>query len=288
LQSGKASGQQVRASTTGPARRAFLAEIALRRGICTDVSATRHPEQQAAVMSTGQSVARHYAHGSLEQTILDALARAGKDLDSLSHVDLAPIDEFHIGGRRVTGIDLTEDHVRVANTLAQRVGLRDRVSYRKANATSLPFPDGGFDGACMIHVGMNIEDKARAFREVRRVVRPGGFFAIYDVMRDSDGGEPRFPAPWASTPATSFVATPAAYRRLLEAARFVVQAERDRRDFAIEFFRQLRARAGTGDGPPPLGLHILMGETAQQKVANMIDNLERALIAPREIFARAA
>ena len=49
----------------------------------------------------------------------------------------------------------------------------------------------------------------------------------------------------------------------------------------------MRARAASSGGPPPLGLHILMGASAPQKAANMMGNLERGLIAPTEIIARA-
>ena len=276
-------------------------------------------------MELERSVARHYTLGSLERTILDALAAAGKDPDRLAPADLAPVDEFHIGGRqatidladqlgvgpdlhlldvgcglggasryfahergcRVTGIDLTEEYVRTAEALARRVGLADRVSYVHGSALGLPFAPGTFDGAYMLHVGMNVEDKARLFAEVRRVLRPGGLFGVYDVMREEGEGDLGFPVPWASSPATSFVESAAAYRRLLEGAGFAVQKERGRRGFAIEFFRQMRAQAVRGGGPPPLGLHILMGASAPQKVANMMGNLERGLIAPTEIIARA-
>ena len=56
---------------------------------------------------------------------------------------------------------------------------------------------------------------------------------------------------------------------------------------ALEFFNQMRARASQWAQPPPLGLHILMGASTPQKVANMIANLERDLIVPTEIIARA-
>src|SRR6185503_9230493 len=53
-------------------------------------------------MGTEQAVAQHYTHGSLERAILDGLRAAGKDLDRLEPHDLAPVDEFHIGGRQAT------------------------------------------------------------------------------------------------------------------------------------------------------------------------------------------
>ena len=234
-------------------------------------------------------VARHYAHGSLEQAILAALAAAGKDPERLAPLDLAAADEFHIGGLaatrafaarlafpagaqvldvgcgiggparvlaaeggcRVTGIDLTAEYVRVAEALSRRVGLGDLTAFRQASALALPFADASFDGALMMHVGMNVEDKPRLMAEVRRVLRPGALFGIYDVMRTADG-ELAYPMPWAAGPATSFPAAPAAYRRMLKAAGFKVVAERNRAAFAIAFFQESRAKAAAGGGPPPL------------------------------------
>ncbi|HJQ55917.1 MAG TPA: class I SAM-dependent methyltransferase [Vineibacter sp.] len=275
-------------------------------------------------MSVEQSVAQHYTQGALAETILGALRRTGKDVDRLAAADLAPVDEFHIGGRqatidfaaemnirpgmrlldigsglggaarffagergcRVEGIDLTDEYVAVANDLARRVGLADVVTYRQGSALDLPFDAASFDGAYMLHVGMNIEDKARLFAGVRRALKPGGIFGVYDVMRTGDG-DFSFPVPWAAAAATSFVGTPAEYRALLQAAGFEVAKERGRRDFAIDFFQQMRARAAQAGGPPPLGLHLVMGADFAVKTANMIDNLQRGLIAPTEIVARA-
>ena len=47
-------------------------------------------------------MAQHYTHGGLERAVLDALRAAGKDPDRLEPGDLAPVDEFHIGGRQAT------------------------------------------------------------------------------------------------------------------------------------------------------------------------------------------
>lgn len=273
---------------------------------------------------TENRVARHYAQSDLERRILDALVSSGKDVDRLTPDDLAPVEEFHTGGReataafaeqagfkagqhlldigcgiggssryfvtergcRVTGIDLTEDYVRVAEALSRRVGLDGKVSYRQASAVSLPFADAAFDGAYMIHVGMNIEDKPALFAGVRRVLKPGGTFALFDIMRAGDG-ELNYPVPWAASRETSFVASPIEYRRGLEAAGFEIVRQRDRSGFAGRFFAEVMARTAAAGGPPPLGTHILMNDNAAQKLANVVVSLESGLIAPTEIICRA-
>jgi ubiquinone/menaquinone biosynthesis C-methylase UbiE len=272
---------------------------------------------------TEHRVAQHYARSDLERAILDALVASGNDIEKLAPSDLSPVDEFHTGGRqatvqlaaqagfepgthildigcgvggpsryfaeahgcRVTGIDLTEDYVRTAEGLARRVGLAGRVAYRQASALALPFEPGTFDGAYMMHVGMNIRDKPLLFAEARRVLKTGGPFAIYDVMRTGEG-ELGFPVHWAATQETSFVDSAAEYRRALEAAGFEVSKERNCRDFAREVFREAQARAAEG-GPPPLGTHILMKADVAQKLANVISNLDKGLIAPIELVCRA-
>ncbi|MGE3286602.1 MAG: class I SAM-dependent methyltransferase [Pseudonocardia sp.] len=275
-------------------------------------------------MSDDESVAHHYSVGSLEERIVDALVATGADPDHLRPEQLAPVDEFHVGGRAatvalidqmdlhpglrvldvgsglggtarhlahtrgavVTGIDVTEEYVHVARSLTRRAGLDGQVSFELGSAGRLPFDDHSFDRACMLHVGMNIADKHAVFAEIRRVLTDDGGFALYDIMRTGTG-EITYPVPWASTPATSFLAEPPQYRELLAKAGLSVVGERDRRDFALAFFRELRARF-TESGPPALGLHILMGRDAPAKVANMLDNIERGLISPTEMICRTA
>jgi ubiquinone/menaquinone biosynthesis C-methylase UbiE len=159
------------------------------------------------------------------------------------------------------------------------------VDYRQGSATDLPWPDAGFDGAYMLHVGMNIADKARLFREVRRVLKAGGRFGIYDVMRRADGAL-TFPVPWASAAEQSFVETAEIYRRLLAAAGFAVEQERDRYEFAREFFRKQRA-AVAAHGTPLIGTHLLLGPAAAERFANYHAMADAGLLGPAEIVARA-
>ena len=274
-------------------------------------------------MTVEQAVAQHYTHGSLEAALLDGLRRSGKNADRIDPDDLAPADEFHIGGRqatvefadqlglqpgmelldigsgiggparyfahhrqcRVTGIDLTDEYVRVAGALSKRAGLAGNVKFVQGSALALPFPPDSFDGAYMLHVGMNLADKATLFAQVKRALRPGGIFGVYDVMRIGPG-DLAFPLPWARTAESSFVAAADDYRRLLRDAGFEVQKERERRAFAIEFFKKMQARVAES-GLPPLGLHTIRGADFRDMVGNLVANLDNGLVAPTEMICRA-
>lgn len=262
------------------------------------------------------AVGRHYARRDLEPVIVEALRASGLDPHNLKPDDLAPIDEFHMGGRaataavaealalqpamyvldigcglggsaryfarearcQVTGVDLTPDYVEAATALTRLVGLAGLVDFRMASAVDLPFPPESFDAASLIHVGMNVPDKARLCAEAARVLRPGGRFAIYDVMRVGPG-DIAYPTAWAAGPDTSFLADPAHYREVLVTAGFTVTIERNQRDLALDVFRRFRDRVAER-GRPPLGLHLLMGPDAATKAANMVAALEEGVIAP--------
>jgi hypothetical protein len=70
---------------------------------------------------------------------------------------------------------------------------------------------------------------------------------------------------------------------MLVTAGFELLKERDRRDFALDVFAQMRSR---GAATAPLGLHIVMGASAEQKVKNMIADISSGLIAPTEMICR--
>lgn len=53
-------------------------------------------------MSYGKSVSDHYLHGNVLNAIEAALPALGKTSENVTIEDLAPVDEFHIGGRFAT------------------------------------------------------------------------------------------------------------------------------------------------------------------------------------------
>jgi SAM-dependent methyltransferase len=192
-------------------------------------------------------------------------------------------------GCQVTGIDLTAEYVEVANSLSRRMGLADRVVFRREAAEAMAAPEavsGGFDAATMLHVGMNIADKAGVFASVRRALKPGGVFAVYDLMRVGEG-EIVYPMPWSSVAQSSFVEEPAAYRAALAAAGFAVVAERARADFALDSFEAGRRWARETGQAPLSGLAMAMGAGAREKAANLEAMIRAGVLAPVEIIARA-
>jgi len=273
-------------------------------------------------MTVETEVARHYTLSAIEARIDEALRAAGKDPEHLAPDDLAALDEFHQGGRaateafgarlglqhgmrlldigsglggparyfarhhgcQVTGIDLTEEFVTVARALTRRLGMEGTVRFEQGSGITMPFTAASFDAATLIHVGMNIADKAQLFREVKRVLVPGGVFGIYDQMREA-AGDPTFPVPWATTPEVSFVDEPETYKRLLAEAGFEIVWERSCRDDALAAFRR-QGPPRPGAPLPLLGLHVTMGPGIIERSANFRIDVERGLIAPYEIVAR--
>ena len=271
-------------------------------------------------------IARHYDIAGLEQRILAALADTGVDVAHLRAGDLEAVDEFHIGGiaatreligqmglkpgamlldigsgvggparfaaneagADVTGIDLTQSYVDIATSLSKRTEMADRTHFVQGSALDMPFADAGFDAAMILHVGMNLPDKKKLMGEAARVLKPGGVFAVYDVMRLKDGAL-TYPLPWASDESMSFVATPDDYRSAATASGFSVVAERRRGAFAVEFFAATRARMAAaqaeGKKPPP-GVGLVMGEDAHTKIANVTAALEGGILAPVELLLR--
>ena len=132
---------------------------------------------------------------------------------------------------------------------------------------------------------MNIRDKARMYAEARRVVRPGGTFAIYDVLQ-GEGGEVVYPVPWAREPSISVLATADEMSELLDDAGFEIVDRRDTTVEGLAWFREM-AEHIRATGLPPLGFHVLMGEEFALMAGNQRRNLEENRVTLAEIICRA-
>jgi len=263
---------------------------------------------------TRQTVAAHYGVGGLLDSILTALRNNGNYIDVLEPSDLAPVDEFHIRGREATveladraglapglrvldvgcglggtvrylaverechstGLDLTQEYIDVASALSNLVGLEDRVVLHCGSAQELPFDENSFDVVWTEHAQINIEDKDAFYAEMSRVLKRGGRLAFHDIFQ-GNGGEPLYPVPWAEDESISFLSSLDVLQRTLERVGFEIRDWEDKSQHSEEWLSAVVAKLQES-GPPPLGLHLLMGETSEVKFQNQIRNLQEGRI----------
>lgn len=87
-------------------------------------------------------------------------------------------------GHEVTGVDLTPDMIRYAETLAEEEldhDERGRCRFRVMDAEHLEFPDGTFDAVVSRNLTWTLPDVERAYREWSRVLRAGGVLINIDA-----------------------------------------------------------------------------------------------------------
>jgi sarcosine/dimethylglycine N-methyltransferase len=168
---------------------------------------------------------------------------------------------------KVEGVDLSASFIEAAQHLNKVCDLHSAVTVSLAEATNLPFADGAFDAVMSQHVVMNIADRTALYRELRRILRPGGRFASYDVVRVA--GEPHYPLPWARDPQTSFLLSEAETQVAVESAGFAVRVWRNDTAAANEFFAKMAV------GGPPAGptLGLVMGPDFPVLVGNLAQSI---------------
>lgn len=254
-------------------------------------------------------VVKHYSRGDLYETIIQKLRDAGIEKDKITQKDISAVDEFHIRGAeathelisesgidkdtkvldvgcgiggparmiafetgcRVTGIDLTEDFIRTAKMLSELVGLDELTEFICADATKLPFQDESFDIVWTQHAQMNIKEKDKLYSEIFRVLKKGGKFIYYDIF--STGNESLYyPLPWAEESTISHLITVKEYDHLLKETGFKEIKKTDKTERSLNFFTETFDRLAK-EGPPKVGLNLLMKETAVEKLKNLMRNL---------------
>jgi SAM-dependent methyltransferase len=156
--------------------------------------------------------------------------------------------------------------------LTEKVGLSGKVQFRCANALDMPFANGAFDVVWSQNTLMNIEDKAQLFLEIRRVLRPGGIFAFETILA-GPVSEIHFPVFWAESPGLSFLVTAEKLKGLLMSVGLSERAWEDTTARSIVNQRK-RKEAMQRDGPPLLGLGVIVPNDVLAKMDNVLRNNE--------------
>ena len=256
-----------------------------------------------------KNIQNHYLKEELYEDILNRLKQQGVDLNNLKRSDIAGVDEFHVRGAavskelaenldlkgakvldvgcglggpcrmlaeeyscQVTGLDLSNEYVRTAKELSKLLKLNNKTSFIQGDATSLPFGDNTFDVIWTQHVQMNIPNKEKFYSEISRVLKPGGHFLYYDILKKGDG-EVNYPMPWASTSDISFLFKEKEMDNFLTQFGLTKEQSNDQTRYGVDYLNALFAKLKEF-GPPKIGLNALMGETTKPKLINLLGHLK--------------
>jgi SAM-dependent methyltransferase len=265
---------------------------------------------------TSETISR-YSTGDLRERLHAALRAAGKEPAVLKPTDLGEADHFHTGGRAateyvaravgiglgtrvldvgsglggparyfaslgavVTGVDVTAEFVELATELNNACGMGGSITMHRKPAQHTGLPAASFDAAVLMHVGMNLGDKAGVFAEIHRLLRHGGTLGIYDLLGTN---ELSYPMPWADRAETSHVETTADYERYLRAAGFLVTEDTDR---SAEVLQVIREHGQFNPmNPDQLATPMILGDEVAARMDHVVAAIGAGHLAPRLIIA---
>jgi demethylmenaquinone methyltransferase/2-methoxy-6-polyprenyl-1,4-benzoquinol methylase len=84
-------------------------------------------------------------------------------------------------GTHMIGMDITPEMLAQGRTKLARMGLQDRIDLRVGDAEHIDLPDNSVDGCCSAFTVRNLTDIKQGFREMLRVVRPGGRVVCLEI-----------------------------------------------------------------------------------------------------------
>jgi arsenite methyltransferase len=201
--------------------------------------------EEAVAASLGCGVPTAVADLHEGETVLDLGSGAGADV-------LISARRVGAAGKAI-GLDMTDEMLALARRNAAEAGA-ENVEFLKGHIEDIPLPDASVDvviSNCVINLS---GDKQRVLRESARVLRPGGRFAVSDVIADADMDEATRADMVKWTGCIAGALTHEEFASALEAAGLV--------DVEINETHRVHAQAGSAiiRARKPQGDHVARGE----------------------------
>ena len=175
----------------------------------------------------------------------------------------------------VTGLDPSDALLAEARRHAEADGLGDQADFVPGDAQSLPFEDSSFDLALCECSLCLFQDKARAVREIQRVLRPGGRLALADVVAKADRLPSELRGALATLACVGEALAADGLAQVLEAAGFEIRAMEIQREDAARMAMRVEDRLR--------GARVLGSAVPSGRPARIDEALELVRLARREI-----
>lgn len=167
-------------------------------------------------------------------------------------------------GVSVTGVDLSPDNISSARALSAGLPLR----FDMTDGESLPYENDTFDAAMVLHVGMNVPDKAGFYKEISRILKPGGRLGVYDILKTGDSAL-TYPLPWAQDSSTSFLESAEIIQAYIEGAGLNISYKENRYNFALESLKKILS-----------SIEITMSAERRNLLGNLLENIKEERCSP--------
>ena len=206
------TAQQGSASCCGPVALTGADETRVFGAALYDDSETEGASASAVAASLGCGVPTAVADLHEGETVLDLGSGAGADV-LISARRVGPTG-------KAIGLDMTDEMLQLARANAAQAGV-ENVEFVKGFIEDIPLPDGSVDvivSNCVLNLS---GDKPKVLREAARVLKPGGRFAVSDVIASPDMDEETRADLAAYTGCIAGALTEDEFRAGLSAAGFV-------------------------------------------------------------------
>lgn len=86
----------------------------------------------------------------------------------------------------IVGLNNNDYQIERATHYAEREGLADKLTFVKGDFMQMSFPDNSFDAVYAIEATVHAPELEGVYREIQRVLKPGGIFGVYEWLMTDD------------------------------------------------------------------------------------------------------